>query len=159
MPVSLVSESRVLRIGAIDSLLVFVWYSHSNLEALDQIEAAQRPLRERHPTFSILNVFTGTPKAPEPGVKERSDAMARESAGAIRINVMLVLAKGLGGVVVRTFLAGFSLLSPMPMQSAASLEEAVKKLQGAPGQTPELRGNTRLLQDLAAFIATPPPGA
>lgn len=157
MPVTVVSESPVVRIGSLDSLLISVWHDSSSLEALEQLAAAQQTLVDRHKQVSILMVFTGAPKSAPPGVKERGDELAQRFKSYVRANVVLVLARGFSGIVVRTFLAAFSLVNPIPMESASTLEDAVKKLQSATGQTPELRGNVRLAEELKAFIDVPAP--
>lgn len=157
VPVTVVSESPVVRIGTIDSLLVSVWHDSSNLDALEKLAVAQQALIDQHKTVSILMVFTGAPKNAPPGVRERGDELAQRFKSHVRSNVVLVLARGFSGIVIRTFLAAFSLVNPIPMESASTLEDAVKKLQAAAGQTPELRGNVRLIEELQAFIDVPPP--
>ncbi|MGV3625595.1 MAG: hypothetical protein ACO1OB_32590 [Archangium sp.] len=159
MPVSVVAESPVVRIGRIDSLLVSVWHGSSTLESLELLEKAQQALVDEHQQVSLLMVFTGAPKNAAPGVKERGDELARHFQPFVRTNVVLVLARGFSAIVVRTFLAAFSLVSPIAMESASTLDDAVKKLQAAKGQSPELRGHTRLVEELQAFIDVPPPRA
>lgn len=157
MPVSIVSESPVVRIGTIDSLLVSVWHDSSTLDALEQLARAQQALIDAHKSVSVLMVFTGAPKNAPPGVKERGDELAQRFKSHVRANVVLVLARGFSGIVVRTFLAAFSLVNPIPMESASTLEDAVKKLQSANGQSAELRGNVHLIEELRAFIEVPAP--
>ncbi len=159
MSVTVVHQSPVLCIGTVDSLLVTVWHDSSTLEALDEMARHEQVLIDTFGSVSVLMVFTGAPKNAGPGVKERGDELAKRFQNNVRCNVVLVLARGLSGIVVRTFIAGFSLVSPIPMQSAATVEEATKKLQSAPGQTAELRGNVNLVEQLRAFIEAPAPKA
>lgn len=157
MSITVVFESPIVRIGTIDSLMVSVWHDSSTVESLEQLATAQQALIDAHQQVSILMVFTGAPKNAAPGVKELGDELARRFQAHVRCNVVLVLARGLSGIVVRTFLAGFSLVSPIPMESASSLEDAARRLQAASGQTAGLRGNVHLVEQLRAFVETPPP--
>ena len=89
--------------------------------ALAQGQNDEQALVDQYGAVSLLMVFSGTPKQADPGVKERGDELAQRFKDVVRSNVVLVQARGLSGVVVRTFLAGFSLLSPIPMESAATV--------------------------------------
>lgn len=152
MFITVLHQSPTLRIGAIDSLLVCAWSGGATLEALDEMAKHEQALVDQHGAVSLLMVFSGTPKQAEPGVKERGDELAQRFKGVVRSNVVLVQARGLSGVVVRTFLAGFSLLSPIPMESAATVAEAVAKLQAVKGQSAALCGNVHLGEQLRAFL-------
>lgn len=157
MSVTVVHESPVLRVATFDSLLVCAWHDSSTLESLEEMTRHEQALVDKFGTISILMAFSGAPKNAAPGVRERGDELAKRFQKNVRCNVVLVLARGFSGIVVRTFIAGFSLMSPIPMQSAGTIEEATKKLQSAPGQTPELRGNVNLVEQLRAFIEAPAP--
>lgn len=156
MAVVTLHESPEFRVGHVESLMVCVWTDMSSLASMDVMAAHEQVLIDTHGQVSLLLVFAGKPSGSAPGVKERGDQLARRFQPYVRANVVLVQSKGLAGILVRSFLAAFSLVSPIPMESATSLEDAARRLRQAPGQQPAVRDDARLFEKLQAFVEARP---
>jgi hypothetical protein len=107
--------------------------------------------------LTLLTVIVNSPAAPEKGVAQRAAAISARFEKQLRANLVVVLARGLGAVMVRSFLTGFSLVSKVPMFTFRDLPGAATCIAGLPGQAPRLT-QADVAAALEAFVALLPPG-
>lgn len=114
-------------LGTYGPVVVTVWAGTTQREALDALPKAQHAFRAGRPRFATLSLLEGGFATPEPWVRERSLELQREFQPYLIASATVVRAKGLAGVLARTFLVGFTLLDQgkVPTRIFKSLEEAV----------------------------------
>jgi hypothetical protein len=157
MALTVLAELAGVRFGRLDSLLVTTWYGAATLAPLDVYERLEEQLIAEHGMLTLLTVIVNSPAAPEKGVAQRAAAISARFEKQLRASLVVVLARGLGAVLVRSFLTGFSLASKVPMHTFRDLSGAATCIAGLPGQTPRLEQDDGAAA-LEAFVTLPPPG-
>lgn len=149
-------ESTDSRLGAAGPLLVALYRGSTSVSVLNELDRTQEALLAKHARISTLTVIgqaTSMLKVDE-AVRTRSVELGKKFDGKVVGSAIVVTAKGLGSVIVRTFLSGFFLLSraETPMRTFASIEEGLVWLRTLPGQDPVLR--TEIFSaDIERFLA------
>lgn len=124
-------EGPGARIGTAGSLLVAHYRARTTLEDLEQLDRAQEALLAKYPRISTLSVIAPTGvQRPEEQVRERSLALNLKYEGRVVGSGIVVTTRGIGAVMVRTFLSAFLLLNKAKMAPRvfASISESMKWL-------------------------------
>ena len=151
MPLIALHQDASIRIGATGSLFVVVWLGSGDLASLDRMVVEEQKLIDQYGSISVINVLTGAHSGPVGSLRERGVEIAKRFAPHLRASYILILAKGLKASLARTFIAAFTLVSPIPMIVPSDLADTVARLQAQPGQDPGIAGNGMLLQELEAL--------
>lgn len=144
------------RIGVIGPVLVSVFDTKAELPMLDLLDQAQTELIAKHGRIATIAIIAmERMEPPDPQFRTRGAALAKKHEAAMTGSAMVVLSKGLAAVVVRAFLAAYSLLfqQKQPNQTFREIAPAVKWLQGLDGQLPEVKAMTGLTVAVEAFTA------
>lgn len=149
-------ESPDARLGAAGSLLVALYRGSGSVAMLDELNRTQEALLAKHPRISTLTVIgqaTSMIRVDE-AVRTKSVELGKKFDGKVVGSAIVVTTKGLGAVIVRTFLSGFFLLSraETPMKTFASIEEGLIWLRSLPGQDPVIKTEI-FTSDVERFIA------
>lgn len=156
MPVTLLEEFSEVRIGHVGPVLISVWFSQATLRGLEALSKHQLALVARHGKITNLSVAVKIPKAPGPEAQEwlkKNDVRLR---GTSLGTVIVVLERGLGAILARSFIAAASLISANSMHVVKTLDEAVAKTKLLPGQPREILDDATLSSNLEVFVAAPP---
>lgn len=143
------------RLGHVGPLLVGVWYSQATLRALEALEKHQLELAKQYGPITNLSITVKIPKAPGPEAQEwlkRSEPTLR---GSSRGTVIVILERGLGAIIARTFIAGASLISSANMQVVKTIAEGVDRVRALPNQHASLLDDAGLVDALSAFARQP----
>jgi len=138
--VDLPSSASDVRLGHYGSVLVSCFLAWPNAKNLAAIRDAQRALAETHPRVFTLTII---PNMSQPGVAAPNAAIAQlgaERDESIKASIsvgkeleehtagaaMVILSRGLVAVMIRTFMAGLSLVSNSKFEVKVfkTLEEA-----------------------------------
>jgi voltage-gated potassium channel Kch len=158
MPIETLVRHADFRVGTLGSLLVVCINSAKSLdETLAGIERTHAGLLQaKTPKVTTLTILVAKDAlAPPPAaVRERAAAMARRNEHTARGSGTLVLMRGLGGVVARTFLSAFFMLNraQVPQAVLGSYADAARWVQQLPGQEPALAARPDLAAALEAFV-------
>ncbi|MBL9038784.1 MAG: hypothetical protein JNG84_09740 [Archangium sp.] len=157
MPIEMLEELPGCRIGAFDSLLVSVWYGELTIPMLDRLSFHHQALVAKHGKITFLSVVVNATGSPPAHVREHMKTKMPDMVPMRRGNYVVVLARGMAGVIARTFLAALSLINSENMKVFASVAEAVAAVQAIGDQSVTIRASTALVTDLQAFVGLPAP--
>jgi len=160
MPIEELPGLPEVRFGKCGSLLVAAWSKSATPAGMELMERYEAELVAAHQKVSVLTLLVGAGRENDPKVRERAIAMQKRFDSALRGTAIAVTAKGFSAVIIRTFLAAFSLVSrgAAPLKTFSTVEEAVGWLKALPGQDPAIAGDPALAEAALAFV-TPAPGA
>ena len=131
-------ESGDARFGTAGPLLIVVYRGTANVAVLNELDKVQESMLQKYPRISTLTLISQASAAlkVEDGVRARSVELGKKYETKVIGSAIVVSARGLGAVMVRTFLSGFFLLSraESPMKTFASIQEGLSWLQALPGQ-------------------------
>lgn len=149
-------DSVDVRFGAAGPLLVALYRGTSNQVMLDELERTQDALLKKFPMISTLTVIGQATSMlrVDDSVRTRSVELGKKFENSVVGSAIVVVTKGLGAVVVRTFLSGFFLLSraKTPMKTFSRVGDGLSWLQSLPGQ--DMSVKTELsATDIERFIA------
>ena len=156
MSVNLLEEFSEVRIGHVGPVLISVWFSQATLRGLGALSKQQLALIARYGKVTNLSVAVKIPKAPGPEAQEWLKRNDKNLEGTSLGTVIVVLERGLGAILARSFIAAASLISANSMHVVKTLEEAVTKTKSLPGQPPEIVDDATLTAKLEVFVAAPP---
>lgn len=149
-------ESSDARLGAGGPLLVALYRGSTNVAVLDELDRTQEALLRKYPKISTLTVIgqaTSLFKVDE-AVRARSVELGKKYEKDVVGSAIVVTTKGLGAVMVRTFLSGFFLLSKSetPMKTFSTLAEGLAWVQSLPGQDLSIKTGLSAV-DIERFVA------
>ena len=131
-------ESVDARFGTAGPLMVTLYRGTSNLAMLEELDRAQEALIAKHTRISTIAVIAlaGSMLKTDDAVRSRSVALGKKYEKSVLGSAIVVTTRGLGAVMVRTFLSGFFLLSraETPMKTFSSIAEGLSWVQSLPGQ-------------------------
>lgn len=148
-------ESSEARMGAAGSLLVTLYRGSASVAVLDELSRTQEALLAKHPRISTLTVIgqASSMIRVDEAVRTRSVELGKKFDGRVVGSAIVVTTKGLGAVIVRTFLSGFFLLSraETPMRTFPSIEEGLVWLRSLPGQDAQFKTDI-FTRDVERFL-------
>lgn len=149
-------ESADARFGSAGPLLVALYRGSTSPGMLEELDRTQEALLKKFPRISTLTVIgqaSSILKVDE-SVRTRSVELGKKYEKQVIGSAIIVTTKGLGAVMVRTFLTGFFLLSKaeMPMRTFSTVAEGLSWLQGLPGQDLSIKTDVRAA-DIERFIS------
>jgi len=149
-------QSQESRFGSAGPLLVAFYGGSTTLEALEELGRNQDVLLAKYPRISTLTVI-GQAKSMlkiDEAVRVKSLELSKKFDGRVVGSAIVVMTKGLGAVIVRSFLSGFFLLSraETPMKTFASVQEGLTWLRTLPGQDVTIKTEISVA-DVERFIA------
>ena len=149
-------ESADARFGTAGPLLVTLYRGSSSVGMLDELDRVQEALIARHARISTIAIIAiaGSMFKTDDTVRTRSVALGKKYEKSVLGSAIVVTTRGLGAVMVRTFLSGFFLLSraETPMKTFSTIAEGLSWVQSLPGQ--DLSIKTMLsATDIERFIA------
>jgi hypothetical protein len=151
-----VFESGDARFGTAGPLLIVVYRGTANVAVLNELDRVQESMLQQHPRISTLTLISqaSTALKVEEGVRARGVELGKKYETKVVGSAIVVTAKGLGAVMVRTFLSGFFLLSraETPMKTFASVQEGLSWLQALPGQDVAIKTAIKAA-DVERFLA------
>lgn len=156
MAITTLKELPEVRLGHVGSLYISVWYAEASVRGMELLMQQQDVLLRTHPTLTNLSVAISIPSSPSKDVQEFLKKNPGDLARS-RGTVIAILAKGLGAILARSFIAGFSLFSRSSLIVVKSLEEATDEVQKLAGQDPLIANDSKLAADLTAYVALPRP--
>lgn len=148
-----------VRFASRGPLLIGAWSRAATTAGLELMTKHEAALVARHGKVSVLTVLVGAAGTPDVGLREKALDMQKQFDRSLVGTAIAVTAKGFGAVVIRTFLAGFSLVSSgkAPMKTFGTVPEAVAWLRALPGQAKALADDAGLAGEVAAFLEASPP--
>ena len=151
-----VFESQEIRLGTAGPLMVASYRGATTLAALDELSRAQDALLTKFPRISTLTVIgqASSMLRIDEAVRTRSVELGKKFDGKVVGSAIVVTTKGLGAVIVRSFLSGFFLLSraETPMKTFANVQEGLSWLRALPGQDAVIKAEISVA-DIERFIA------
>ena len=148
-------ESTEARLGAAGSLLVALYRGSASVAVLDELSRTQEALLAKYPRISTLTVIgqASSMIRVDEALRTRSVELGKKFDGKVVGSAIVVTTKGLGAVIVRTFLSGFFLLSraETPMRTFASIEEGLAWLRTLPGQDVQMKTEV-FTRDVERFL-------
>lgn len=158
MPVVELPGLPEVRFAQAGPLMIAAWSRSATNAGLEQLEKYQADLIAKHGKVSSLTVLLGSGGETEAGLRERAVKMQERFDKSLVGTAIAVTAKGVAAVIIRTFLAGFSLVSSgsAPMKTFGNVNDAVAWLKSLPGQASVIAGDPRLADDIFAFVESPP---
>lgn len=141
-----------VRIGAIGSVLVSVWFSEATLAGMKAMGDEQRRLIATHKKISTISIAVRIPKAPGPEISDWLKQSEKEFKGTSRGTVVVLLERGLAAIIARSFIAAASLISSSSMTVVKSYDEAAERLRTLPEQAAEIADDQQLAAKLEAFV-------
>ncbi len=156
MAIVTLKEFPEVRLGHAGSLYVSVWYSQATVRGMELLMEQQDLLLRTHPSITNLSVAIRIPSSPSKDVQEFLKKNPGDLARS-RGTVIAILAKGLGAILARSFIVGFSLVSRSSLIVVKTLEEAAAEVQKIAGQDASITNDTKLAADLMAYVALPAP--
>ena len=149
-------ESVDARFGTAGPLMVTLYRGTSNLAMLEELDRAQEALIAKHTRISTIAVIAlaGSMLKTDDAVRSRSVALGKKYEKSVLGSAIVVTTRGLGAVMVRTFLTGFFLLSraETPMKTFSSIAEGLSWVQSLPGQDLSIKTLVSAT-DIERFIA------
>jgi hypothetical protein len=159
MDVEPLASGHGCRIGGIGPMLVMVFDSEPELALLDMLDKTQTEFVARHGKITGITAITMERlQAPSAEFRQRSADLSAKNNKNIACSAIVVQSKGLAAVIVRTFLAGYSLLvrSQNPQQSFKDVPAAVAWLQAHPAQLPAVKQLEGLAEAVERFVRQKP---
>lgn len=149
-------ESVDVRFGSAGPLLLALYSGTTSLEMLDALDRTQETLLKTYKRISTLTVIGQVAHMLKmhDGVRARSVELGKKYEKNVVGSAIVVTTKGLGAVMVRTFLSGFFLLSrsETPMRTFSKISDGLSWLQSLPEQ--DLQVKTQITSaDIERFIA------
>lgn len=148
-------ESTEARLGAAGSLLVALYRGSASVAVLDELSRTQEALLAKYPRISTLTVIgqASSMIRVDEALRTRSVELGKKFDGKVVGSAIVVTTKGLGAVIVRTFLSGFFLLSraETPMRTFASIEAGLAWLRTLPGQDVQMKTEV-FTRDVERFL-------
>lgn len=157
MSVTLLEEFPEVRIGHVGSMLVSVWYAQATLKGLEALGKYQLELVRLHGKITNLSVAVKIPRAPGPEAQEWLRKIDKELRGTSHGTIIVVLERGLGAILARSFIAAASLISANAMHVVKTLAEAAEKARTLPSQARDIADDSKLVTSLEVFVALPQP--
>jgi hypothetical protein len=154
MEITLDVDITGAKLGHCGPLLVAYYGEMTTLEALESLDVLQGKLLQQYPMIASFTVIPNAPLTGAPkGLNERASELRKKYDPKLVGSAIVVLASGLGGVVVRTFLAGFSLTSwgAAPMKTFREMKDAETWLRGLPKMLPEVKAMDGLAEAVERF--------
>ncbi len=157
MPLLKRQQDNALSVASTGSLLVAVFYGSPMVRHLDEMKAIEDELIAQHGKFSLLvvglDVLDGIRISDE--VRKRSTEIAKALDSKTLGTAFALLQPGLTGIMLRTFLAGLSLIArtKSPQKTFGSVAEGVDWLQALPGQNLAVAREKHLAVQIGAFLA------
>lgn len=155
MLVQLAFENDTVRFGNAGPLVIASYKGALTLTALKELEKLEDGLLKVHPRIASLAVMgkMGGMFQVDKEVQKYGVELATKYEKVAHGSAIVVQTKGLGAVVVRTFLSAYFMMSKSTMvtQTFASVDEGLAWLQQLPGQNP-LSGLSVSAADIEAFV-------
>lgn len=137
--------------------MVGVYKGRSSMPALDALDRLQEGMVKKHPKISTLSIIpqVGEMMHVEAGVRDRSLALNEKYEPYLRGSAIVITARGLGAVMVRSFFSGFFLLTKSwaQMKTYSTIGDGLSFVQGLPDQDPSIKALK--LEDIEAFVNAP----
>jgi hypothetical protein len=128
------------------SLLVALWNGAGSTKDLDLLS------QHEHAIAKELGIVTMMSLVPATGTQQKvSDEVRAKSVEVVKLigkkmagSATVILGKGLGATMIRTFMTGFNLVSkaPSPQKSFAEVDDALVWLKSLPNQHADLKSVT-----------------
>jgi hypothetical protein len=154
------AEGFGCRIGTIGPVVVSVFDTKPELGLLELMGKVQGEHVARYKQITSITIIS-MPKLDPPGADFRSGSaeLSKRFQDAMTCTALVVLSTGMAAVVVRAFLAAFSLLVTQrrPQQTFRQIAPAVKWVQEQPDQHPEVKAMVGLTEAIEAFAASRAP--
>lgn len=143
-----------MRLGAVGPVLVAVWFREATVPAFELLLAEQQALAREFGKVTYLAVALEMPRMPS---KEANDWMRAKGdfGGTVRETIVLILARGLAAVFVRSVAAAASLFTREKYRVVKSVADAARAVRELEGQPRFVADMATLERDLEAFIALP----
>jgi len=152
-------EERVeYRLGHLGSVLAVGWHEAPSIRCLEVLEQHHVALAQRFGKVTLLSVIVTATQNPSPDVRAKIDQQASRLEAVRHGSVVVVLAKGLAAIFIRTYLAALSLVTKEPLRVVKTLADAATEIRKLPGQDEATRQTSDLEEHLRAFVALPAPG-
>jgi hypothetical protein len=145
------------RLGRYGKLVVAVFHNTGTVEDFEARVALQRKTVAEHKTHVMLTVITAMSKPPAAEVRTKAAALAQSDPELAQGSVLVVTARGLGAVLLRSFLAGLTLMLPgsFPLSVARSIEAGLELRSAQLGLSP--REMKELAEAVRAFCGESEP--
>jgi hypothetical protein len=142
MEVARLFDAPTARFGTAGSLMLAHYTGRTTPAMLDELDRLQDALVKRYTRISTLTLIgQAGMERPEEQVRDRSLALSKKYEDVVRGSAIVVTTRGIGAVMVRTFLSAFFLLNKAKMQIRvfASVGEALKWLHTLDGDDASYR--------------------
>lgn len=157
MKIAAVFEDPLLRLGVVGSMLIAVYRGNATLEVLAELEKHQTALLHDFPKINNLSIVPDIARMArlDAQVKRRTVEMMQHFDGRVHGSATVILARGLGGAIVRTFMTGFSFASQAqsPARTFSDIPAAMAWLGTLPDQNAAFDDGPELIEAIAAFSA------
>jgi len=150
-------ERAEYRLGHLDSVLTVVWHEAPTVACLEVLEHHHTALAQRFGKVTLLSVIVTATQSPSPDVRAKIDEQAPRLQALRHGSVVVVLAKGLAAIFIRTYLAALSLVTKEPLRVVKALPDAATEIRKLPGQDEATRQRADLEGHLKAFVELPAP--
>jgi hypothetical protein len=154
---STLEERAEYRLGHLGSVLAVVWHEAPTVDCLEVLERHHLTLAQRFGKVTLLSVIVTATRSPSPDVRAKIDEQASRLQAVRHGSVVVVLAKGLAAIFIRTYLAALSLVTKEPLRVVKTLADAATEIGKLPGQDEATRQRGDLEEHLMAFVALPAP--
>lgn len=155
VPLITVHQDEAVRIATAGPLLIVVYAGQTHPSSLQFVDREEGRLAKQFGKFSLLSVvpITSSVFRVPAGVKEAAVALVDKYRDVLIADATVVPPRGITSAIVRTFLAGFSLIAsrPYPSRVFSNLDEAIHWLAAAPGQNETLLDEIASVAEVAAF--------
>jgi hypothetical protein len=155
MVITLVKETPGVRVGTCGPLVICVWYEQATVASMKVVWDCQRQVVAQHGSCTMLAVAMNLPSRPAPDVAQWLRDTNAANDTSIRATVVAILARGLGAVIARSFIAALSLFSRQRYTVVKSLDEAVAAVKRLPDQDPSVVYFVDFAQRLSDFVERP----
>lgn len=149
-------ESSDTRLGSAGPLLVALYRGSTSVAVLNELDRTQEALLRKYPKISTLTVIgqASSLLKVEDGVRARSVELGKKYEKDVLGSAIVVTTRGLGAVMVRTFLSGFFLLSKSetPMKTFPTIADGLAWVQALPGQDLSIKTGLSAV-DVERFLA------
>ncbi|MFT3707649.1 MAG: hypothetical protein QM817_08270 [Archangium sp.] len=154
MVITLMKESSGVRIGKCGPVLICVWFEQATVAGMKLVMDCQRQLVEEFGSTTMLAVAMNLPTRPAPEVSQWLRETNHANDLTINATVVAILARGLGAVIARSFIAALSLFSRQRYTVVKTIEEAVGAVRQLPNQDPSIAAFDGFAQALSDFVET-----
>lgn len=144
MPFSPLVRHPNLVLARSGGLLVSKFGTVTDVATLEALAAAQRDVVKAvgHVTSVAIVTSADSMGKVSDEVKQKSVEMVRAIGKDLTATATVILGKGMGATIIRTFMTGFNLLvkSPSPQKSFSSVDDALVWLATLPRAQEDLKG-------------------